>query len=220
MVSISPRGREPNLKAFHVAIFCKAPVDGRVKTRLIPAFGSDGATDIYVQLAERTLATVQATCQAHQATASLWVADDVTNETVKRWSSKFNAPIHQQIGGDLGARMLHCLQTMHDNHQRVLLIGTDCPAFTSDHLLRAANALNASCSWVFTPAEDGGFALVGSNAPFAAPFIDIAWSTDQVMSQTRAALLTANLMWAEMETLWDVDVAADVKRAQRNSFLL
>ena len=220
MVSLSPDGREPSLSAFHIAIFCKAPVAGRVKTRLIPAFGTDGATDIYVQLAERTLATVQNTCEPHQATASLWVADDVEHETVKRWSREFNAPIHQQIGADLGARMLHCLEAMHTNHQRVLLIGTDCPAFTSDHLLRAANALNASCAWVFTPAEDGGYVLVGSNALCAAPFIDIAWSTDQVMSQTRAALSTANLRWAEIETLWDVDVAADVERAKLNSFLL
>lgn len=206
--------------AFHIAIFCKAPVTGNVKTRLIPTFGADGAKDIYVQLAERTLALVHNTCEAHQATASLWVADDVAHETVMRWSGEFNAPIHQQVGSDLGARMLHCLQRMHDYHQRVLLIGTDCPAFTSDHLLRAGNALTAPCTWVFTPAEDGGYVLVGSNSPCAAPFTDIAWSTREVMTQTRTALADADLTWAEMEPLWDVDVTTDVMRAKSNSFLL
>ncbi len=200
---------------------------GRVKTRLIPAFGAEGAKDIYVQLAERTLATVRDTCHAHNTSASLWVADDVANETLLQWSNEFNFPTHLQVGADLGARMLHCLQTMHGEHERatadrkpVLLIGTDCPAFTREHLLRAAKALTASCAWVFTPSEDGGYVLVGSNAPQAEPFTDIAWSTSDVMMQTRAALSAMNLTWAELDALWDVDVAADVWRAECNNYLL
>jgi rSAM/selenodomain-associated transferase 1 len=206
--------------AFHIAVFCKAPVANRVKTRLIPMFGAEGAKDIYVQLAERTLSTVHKTCEAHEASASLWVTDDVTHAAVKRWSTEFNLPIHRQVGADLGARMLHCLQTMGATHQRILLIGTDCPAFTPEHLLRAANALTQSCGWVFTPAEDGGYVLVGTTAPRAEPFTGIAWSTGEVMSQTRAALSVANLIWAEMNTLWDVDIEADVRRAVRDSLLL
>ena len=213
--------------AFHIAIFCKAPVAGSVKTRLIPAFGAEGAKNIYVQLVERTLATVRDTCHDQNASASLWVADDVANESLQQWSNEFNFPTHLQVGADLGARMLHCLQTMHGEHERatddrkpVLLIGTDCPAFTREHLLRAAKALTAACAWVFTPSEDGGYVLVGSNAPRAEPFTEIAWSTSDVMMQTRAALAAMHLKWAEMDTLWDVDVAPDVLRAERNNFLL
>ena len=213
------RGSE-SLNPFHIAVFCKAPVAGSVKTRLIPAYGAEGAKDIYVQLAERTLATVHATCAAQGASASLWVADDLTHEAVQRWRKEFSMPTHGQVGADLGARMLHCLQAMHEKHRRILLIGTDCPAFTPEHLHRAANALTDSCAWVFTPAEDGGYVLVGSNAPTAEPFTDIAWSTRNVMQQTRAALSAASLRWADMDTLWDVDVEADVLRAERNSFLV
>lgn len=205
---------------FHIAIFCKAPVAGSVKTRLIPAFGSAGAADIYTQLAEHTFATVRATGDAHAASASLWVADDITHESVQRWRTQFNFPTFQQVGNDLGARMLHCLQLMAKQHSRVLLIGTDCPGFTPTHLRRAANELTTACPWVFTPAEDGGYVLVGSNAPRAEPFVDIAWSTHEVMAQTRRALASATLTWSEMEPLWDVDIEADVLRARRHSFLL
>lgn len=209
---------KPN--TLHTAIFCKAPVAGSVKTRLIPSFGAEGAKDIYVQLAERTLNTVRTTCEALDASASIWVADDIKHQTVRRWSKEFNLPTYQQVGTNLGARMLHCLHTMSEKHERVLLIGTDCPAFTREHLLGAADALNALCSWVFTPAEDGGYVLVGSDAPRAEPFTGITWSTTAVMAQTRAALSAANLKWAEMGTLWDVDVEADVLRARGHSFLL
>lgn len=199
--------------AFHIAVFCKAPVAGNVKTRLIPSFGADGAKDIYVQLAERTLATVILTCNTYGASASLWVADDLTHETVQSWSSEFNLPLYSQVGSDLGARMLHCLRTMCATHQRVMLIGTDCPVFTSEHLLRAANVLTSPCPWAFTPAEDGGYVLVGTNAPRAEPFAGIAWSTSEVMAQTRSALRAAHIDWAETATLWDVDTVADVHRA-------
>ena len=205
--------------AFHIAIFCKAPVAGTVKTRLISTYGEEGAKDIYVQLAERTMATVRTTCEVCDASASLWVAGDLGHEAVRRWSSEFNFSTHQQFGADLGARMLHCLQTMHEMHRRVLLIGTDCPAFTHEHLLLAASALTTTSPWVFTPAEDGGYVLVGSSSPRVEPFVDIAWSTNVVMQQTRAALATANLRWEELETLWDVDSADDVLRAERNRFL-
>ena len=54
---------------------------------------------------------------------------------------------------------------------------------------------------------------MGSNAPNAVPFSGVAWSTDAVMAQTRAALAAANERWAEMPRLWDVDEPADVGRA-------
>jgi uncharacterized protein len=200
----------------HIAIFCKAPVAGRVKTRLIEAYGENGATDIYVALAQKTLATVNASREAFAMSASLWAADDTANETVQRWSTDNALPTYAQHGIDLGARMLHCLQTMlRAGHQRVLLIGTDCPAFTLEHLGAAAAALSGECPWVFTPTEDGGYVLVGTTAADAAAFTGIAWSTDAVMQQTRAALRANGLRWAETATLWDVDLAADVERARR-----
>jgi len=56
--------------------------------------------------------------------------------------------------------------------------------------------------------------LVGSNAPSAQPFANIAWSTSEVMKQTRTALRANAVAWDETATLWDVDEAADVERAR------
>ena len=195
---------------FHVAIFCRPLIAGEVKTRLIPAYGAEGAARIYAQLVERTLRTAAAT----GATASLWVAGDTTHASVTDWAQRYTLPVHAQCGGDLGERMSNCLATLAEKHELVLLIGTDCPALSVEDLRTAAAQINESCHWVFTPAEDGGYVLVGSNAPSAAPFANIAWSTSEVMTQTRNALRANGLTWAETATLWDVDVAADVERAK------
>ena len=126
-------------------------------------------------------------------------------------------PVHQQHGDNLGARMLQCLQAMRRTHERVLLIGTDCPGFTSQHFIDAANALTTTCPWIFVPSEDGGYVLVGSNAPNDAPFVDIEWSTPIVMRQTRTALITSNQKWAELPSLWDVDEPQDVLHLRRDT---
>ncbi len=200
--------------SLHIAVFCKPLIPGQVKTRLIPEFGADAAARIYSQLVERTLETVQATCLALDASASLWVAGDSMHPSVLDWSRRCSLPVHAQCDGDLGEKMFHCLATLATGIKRVLLIGTDCPALGVDHLRAAVEALNDACHWVFTPAEDGGYVLVGSNAPTPQPFMNIDWSTPQVMAQTRLVLQASALTWAEQPTLWDVDEAADVERAR------
>ena len=194
----------------HVAVFCRPLVAGQVKTRLIPAYGVEGSLHIYSQLVERTLKTVASS----GAVASLWVAGDTAHASVQDWAQRYALPVHSQCEGDLGARMAQCLMWLAATHERALLMGTDCPSFTAETLSTAAAALNDGCHWVFTPAEDGGYVLVGSNAPSAEPFANVAWSTSAVMAQTRDALRANALAWAEMATLWDVDEAADVERAR------
>ncbi len=198
-------------QSLHIAVFCRPLIAGPVKTRLIPKYGEDGSVRIYAQLVERVLQTVAET----GASASLWVAGDTKHASVTNWAQRYSLPVHPQCEGDLGERMSNCLAMVAKKYERVLLIGTDCPALTAEHLHSAAAALSESCQWVFTPVEDGGYALVGSNAPSAEPFANIAWSTSQVMTQTRNALRTHALVWSETTTLWDVDEAADVERAQR-----
>jgi uncharacterized protein len=204
----------------HIAVFCRPLIAGQVKTRLIPIYGEAGATQIYQQMVERTLTTVREVCNEINATASLWVAGECNHASIAEWSRRFNFAVYPQTASDLGERMFHCLSyTQKTLASNALLIGTDCPAFTSAHIIDAASALNDETPWVFTPAEDGGYVLVGTNAPTFAPFENVEWGTALVMAQTRAALRRAALRHAEHPTLWDVDLPDDVARAQRANFL-
>ena len=150
--------------AFHVAVFCKAPISGRVRSRLIPTLGAAQATAVYHQVVQRTLDTIQSTRQKFQASASLWVADDLEHPDIRAWASGFDLPLYLQRGDDLGARMLHCMLSLHRHHQKVLLIGTDCPILQPGDLPAPPRRSGADQPWVFTPAEDGGYVLAGSCA--------------------------------------------------------
>jgi len=115
----------------------------------------------------------------------------------------------RQADGDLGARMLAAITRANTC---VLVIGSDCPALTPDHLRTAAEVLRHHADVVVIPAEDGGYALIGMRTPEPALFSDVPWSTPGVMDETRRRLRTLGLTWHEPTTLWDVDLPHDLER--------
>jgi glycosyltransferase A (GT-A) superfamily protein (DUF2064 family) len=56
--------------------------------------------------------------------------------------------------------------------------------------------------------------LIGLKQPQATLFEGLAWSTSEVMAQTRQRLRAAGLRYSEMPTLWDVDTPQDLVRWQ------
>jgi glycosyltransferase A (GT-A) superfamily protein (DUF2064 family) len=97
----------------------------------------------------------------------------------------------------------------------MLLIGTDCPALTTQTLHDAAVALAPNQDAVFVPAEDGGYVLVGLHRPERCLFENMPWGGSEVMAQTRVRLRASGLRWRELAPLWDVDRPEDLPRLDR-----
>jgi rSAM/selenodomain-associated transferase 1 len=188
-----------------LAILAKAPVAGSVKTRLIPALGAEGAAALHGRLIERTVETA---CTAVIGPVTLWVTP-APHPCFAALASRFQIPLAAQPDGDLGARMLAACQAAAGP---TVVIGSDCPALTPSHLREAADMLCAGSDVVVTPAEDGGYVLIGSRQPQPGLFTGMTWSTDQVMAQTRQRLAHHRLTWRELPSLWDVDRPEDLAR--------
>src|ERR1041384_2645747 len=71
-------------------------------------------------------------------------------------------------------------------YRRVVMIGTDAPEVRRRTVERAFRMLRNTAA-VFQPTHDGGYALIGLRENVDV-FSGIAWSTDEVMSQTRSRL--------------------------------
>lgn len=214
------------MAGLHIAVFAKAPIAGQVKTRLIPLLGAEGAQAAYRQM---LLHALQIASGAAASEVSLWVSGPPDDPFLMACSTRFSAPQFRQSDADLGDRMATCLRHLTSQHRRVLLIGSDCPVLTVADLQLADAALRDGARMVFTPAEDGGYVLVGtrqldgedaaskSSVTGFCAFDDIAWSTANVMMQTRERLAAhgwrAGCDWREMPMRWDVDVAEDYVRA-------
>jgi hypothetical protein len=199
---------EFNLCDVRVAVLAKAPIAGLAKTRLIPALGARGAARLQRDFTRHALRTATG---AGLGPVTLWYAPEADHRFFRALRRTMNVDCQVQPTGDLGARMhtafrLHCVQGP------LLLIGTDCPALRPHDLREAAQALCDGHDAVLGPAEDGGYVLVGLRSPQPALFSGMVWSTPSVMAETRARARGLGLRVMELETLWDVDLPADLPR--------
>jgi rSAM/selenodomain-associated transferase 1 len=193
-----------------IAVFARAPVAGRVKTRLQPALGADGALDLHRQLIESTLFRAR---DAALGAVTLWIDGDPQSPEVGACVKRQRVGLQVQRGADLGARM-HAAFTDETatDPQGCLLIGCDCPALTSTRL-RAAAATLADHDVVLIPALDGGYVLIGLHQPQAALFDGIRWGGNDVLAATRKRIADAGLRCAELAPLPDLDTPDDYSAA-------
>lgn len=190
-------------------VFAKAPRAGKVKTRLIPLLGAEGAAALHRQLIHRTLAMA---CDAGLGPVELHAAPDVHDAHLQECAQRFGVALLPQRGRDLGERMRNAFDDGLARHGRVLIIGTDCPVLATQHLRDANAALEQGNDAVLIPAEDGGYTLIGLTRCDERLFEDITWGSDQVLAATRERLRLLKWRWHELETLWDIDRPGDYRR--------
>lgn len=198
-----------------VLVFAKAPRAGIAKTRLAPLLGPAGAAALHAKLIDHTLETA---CGAGICEVELH-GDPADDDILKLCALRHGVRLVGQIVDDLGERMHAALERALTTCAHAILVGCDCPTLTADHLKRAAADLQNGDDAVFAPVEDGGYALVGLARCDARLFEGIAWSTQEVMVETRRRLAELGWRWSELETLWDVDSPADYARLMASGLL-
>lgn len=192
-----------------VLIFAKSPLPGEVKTRLIPQLGEQGATLLYSTLLRRQLEWI-ATSTPYAT--EIWAAPDGSHPLFQELAERHRLSIFAQQGKDLGARMGHAAQEALERHQRLVLLGVDCPALTPAHLRQAFQWLEQGADAVLGPAEDGGYVLLGLHRWHPALFAGHAWGNGSVAASTRQAMRKIGWQWRELPRLWDLDRPEDLSR--------
>ena len=176
-----------------IIVFARAPVPGQAKTRLIPRLGAWGAARLHLRLIRHALRTARAAR-----------CGPVELHLTRRHSLFRGARL--QRGRDLGERMHHALA----RHPGAILIGTDGPELRAADQRRAARWLRGGCEAVLAPAEDGGYALIGSRFSRMEWFQGIEWGGPRVYAETVKRL--AGYRWRALRTLWDLDRPQDLER--------
>lgn len=190
-------------------VFCKAPIPGQVKTRLQPSLSAEQAAAAHEHLTRMTLerAFRQPFCQVQ-----LCCAPDSRHPFFQACAEQFPVSLTEQSGDGLGSRMHNAFIHAFGRYRHAVLMGCDCPSLTAADLQQAFTALRDGKDAVLAPTDDGGYVLVGLNAPQPALFADMRWSHDQVMAETRRRLNNAKLTWQELGRQWDVDRTGDWQR--------
>lgn len=193
-------------------IFAKAPVPGECKTRLIPVLGPNGAAKLHERLVRHRLDAARLWRDAVPgARVELWCASDPDHPFFADCVRDYGIALQVQFGADLGGRMWVALCGAIAKGERPVLVGSDCPWLTVADIVAAHAALDETDA-VFSPAHDGGYVQVGLKRAIPGLFAGIAWGTDRVMSETRAAARRGGVSLAELRSLHDLDVPADLER--------
>ena len=196
-----------------ILVFCKAPVAGTVKTRLMPELTAHAAVGVHIELTKRILSLL---CQSQLCPVQLWCSPNMGHPFFQDCVENYNVSLHQQQGNDLGQRMFHAIDEALKQSSRVLLIGCDCPSLTIADLDFAINALQQNHDIVISPAQDGGYVMIGMKQAYPELFIKMTWGHAGVCSVTLRRIKQSTLNAIQTVMQWDLDTFEDFKRYQNN----
>ncbi|MFC9292516.1 DUF2064 domain-containing protein [Streptomyces sp. NPDC057011] len=179
-------------------VIAKAPVAGRVKTRLTTAFTPQQAADLALASLQDTLAAVLATPARRRVLVldgrpGPWVPDGIE--------------VVPQGTGGLDARLADAF-ALADGP--ALLVGMDTPQVTPGLLALGLDFTEAD-AW-FGPADDGGFWALGLADPDPALLLGVPMSVAHTGEVQRRRLTDAGLAVRDLPGLCDVDTPADAER--------
>ncbi len=189
-----------------LALFAKAPLPGRVKTRLTPPYAPAEAAKLYEAMLLDIL-------DQHRGAPGLdlvvWYTPDDGREWFEREASGYR--LLPQRGADLGERMAALFRVHQaEGYDRVVLRGTDSPTLPPDRVERAFDRLDRA-DLVISPDLDGGYNLIGMREPCDALF-SLEMSRESVLRRTLDRAAEAGRSCELLPEHYDVDTAADVER--------
>lgn len=183
----------------HICIvMCKAPEQGKVKTRLAASVGDHVAVRVYTAMLEHIVGQL--------STAECKVVMSVDGNTDLLPPHDFG--MYQQRGNSLGDRICNAVVDA-GNFDRCIVIGADAP-FIDSEVLSNTLALLQSSDVVVGPSLDGGYYLIGFNEFNAEIFRNISWSSEHVLMQTLERCTEQGLAAVLTPAMIDVDKLGDI----------
>lgn len=184
-----------------IILFAKAPVAGKVKTRLAPPLKPEQAAALHEAMVAATWLRLQQL--AGEAEIELH-----TDMETRAWPQA--QPRRLQSEGDLGNRMLCALKTaLRQGRPTVMIVGGDAPDVPLDYLRQM---LASAADLTLGPAEDGGYYAIACRKTHAEMFDGVRWSTSDALADTVAAAQRCGLSVGLAPCWRDVDAFEDLLR--------
>ena len=190
-----------------VFVFVKAPVPGRVKTRLASALGNIGAARLYRSLARRIVQRVG----TGEYRTVVYFDPPGAERDIREWLGA-EREYRPQPGGNLGERLRRAFAVGFREADCVAVVGTDIPELDARVVVRAFDLVSGpgSADVVFGPALDGGYYLLALDRPAPELFEGIAWSTGTVLAESIRRAKDLGLNVRLLDPLADIDREEDL----------
>lgn len=197
-------------------LFLKAPIAGRVKSRLAADLGWHRAARLHRTVSARTLRRFSADRRLAKTVA-------ITPAGAAAWAKRLGAAkgweIVPQVPGDLGRRMAAALKSAAPGP--ALIVGSDIPDADPARVMRAFRLLRRR-DLVLGPATDGGYWLIGisraNRRHLDGLMAGVRWSTPETLGDTVANARRMGVTVGYAETLPDLDTVADLAAVGFSSY--
>ena len=190
-----------------IIVMVKAPVPGTVKTRLrLPPEDAAALAAAFAADAVRNARAVAEVLMAYAPDTGRALLEPLLPPDL-HWTA--------QRGGGLGERLAAALADAAAlGFGPLLVIGTDSPTLPLNYLTQALTLLTRS-DVVLGPTEDGGFYLLGTHRPQPELFVDVAWSSAEVLAQTTENARAHGYSVGFLPPWYDIDTPEDLERLRR-----
>ena len=191
-----------------VIVFMRAPLQGKVKTRLARTLGEEKAAEFYRLCID---AAVDEVSQLSQDVAKYIAFADSVDEYQTIHMIDLGFEIAFQEGENLGQRLSNAFDaTLGSGAQKVIIVASDVPDLDVGLINEAISSLDDS-DVVIGPSYDGGYYLIGMKEPHPELFLNVSWSTEKVYQETLQAIKEKGLVVRQLPILIDIDTEADLR---------
>ena len=192
-------------------LFVKYPNPGSVKTRLGKTIGMELAARLYRIFAETSF-TIAAEMSKNSTKVYVWFAPGGEASAIQSWVGHEQFLYAEQQGDTLGDRMRHAFQeAFRQGATKAVILGTDIPELDGSIVAEAFELLQLHNA-VLGPSTDGGYYLLGMEAPGHDLFDGVPWSTPDVFPATLRLLEKHHATVAFLPQLSDIDTLEDYIR--------
>lgn len=203
-----------------LGLMAKAPIEGEVKTRLVPPLTPREAAALNMCFLRDMSANINSVAET-QAASGLVVYTPAGSEPVFEGVLPAGFNLLVQRGATLGERLCNGADDLlQQGYGAVCLINSDSPTLPRRILIRAIEALAARGDRVVLgAAEDGGYYLIGLKHAHRNLFNEIAWSTSDVLARTKQRAAEIDLPVELLPSWYDVDDAETLERLCEELFV-
>ena len=199
-----------------LVVVAKAPVPGKVKTRLIPHLTPEQAADLYRCFLQDRIGAILTMKQPELAIA--YTPSDARDAFVPLGGNGLR--LFPQEGKNLGERLNNIfLKSLAEGFDAVCVIDSDSPDLPMTAVRESFERLQSGrTDVVLGPCHDGGYYLVGMRKPHPELFVDIPWRTGRVLADTiekaRLHEVRVDLLprWNDLDTIEDLIDFYDLHR--------
>ena len=193
-----------------LGLMAKAPLEGEVKTRLVPPLTAREAAALNICFLRDMAANISSISEA----SGLVVYTPAGAESAFDGVLPEGFSLLAQRGASLGERLCNATDDLlKQGYGAVCLINSDSPTLPRSILVQAIESLAKDGDRVVLgAAEDGGYYLIGLKHAHRNLFNEIAWSTSDVLARTRQRAAEIDLPVELLPPWYDVDDAATLAR--------